>query len=82
MIDALATHPRRWAAQYGLLLAGALIVIPLLAGRTPSVTGGVATGLGVGIVFWGVGILLKRQRAAAARGESDEGRTLSRAPLD
>ena len=67
-IDAMAAHPRRWAAQFGLALAGALIVIPLLAGRTPSITGAVATGIAVGIVFWGVGSLLQRQRDAAEQG--------------
>ena len=66
MIDAMAAHPRRWAARFGLALAGGLIVVPLFAGRTPSVTGAVATGVGVGLVFRGVGHLLRRQRDAAA----------------
>ena len=70
MMDAMAAHPRRWAAQFGSALAGALIVVPLLAGRTPSVTGAVVTGIGVAIVFWGVGNLLQRQRDAAA-GQGD-----------
>ena len=67
MMDAMAAHPGRWAAQYGIALAAALLVVPLLAGRTPSVTGAVATGIGVGIVFWGVGNLLRRQRDAGAK---------------
>lgn len=70
MMDAMAAHPGRWAAHYGLALAGAMIIVPLLAGTTPSVTGAVATGIGVGIVFWGVGRLLKRQRDAAPKGGS------------
>ena len=68
MMDAMAGHDGRWAAQYGLTVGGAMIIVPLLAGTTPSVTGAVATGIGVGIVFWGVGSLLKRQRDAAPKG--------------
>ena len=64
-IEALAAHPRRWPALLGLALAVAHIVVPLLAGRTPSITLAAATGVGVGLVFWGVGSLLKRQRSAA-----------------
>lgn len=67
MMDAMSAHPGRWAARYGIAVAAALLVVPLLAGRTPSATGAVATGIGVGIVFWGVGNLLKRQRDAAAK---------------
>ena len=84
-IDALAAHPRRAAALCGLALAGAQVVAPLLAGGTPSATGAAATGIAVGLVFWGVGSLLRRQRDAAAEWVSDaerSGRTEERKAIN
>lgn len=75
MIDALAARPRRWAALCGLALAGARVVASLLAGGTPSVAGAAAAGIAVGLVFWGVGILLQRQRDAAAEWPRTQSRT-------
>ena len=66
MIDEFATHPRRWAALFGLAVAGARLIVSVLAGGTASVTGAAAIGIAVGLVFWGVGSLLKRQRDAAS----------------
>ncbi len=72
-IEALAAHPRRWPALFGLALAVAHIVVPLLAGRTPSITLAAATGVGVGLVFWGLGSLLKQQRRPPGNGPPARG---------
>lgn len=65
-IDALAAHPGRAAALYGLVVAVAQVIAPLLTGGTTSTTRAAATGISVCLVFWGVGSLLRRQSDAAA----------------
>ena len=61
--DELAAHPLRWGVLNGLGMGGCTFLGTLYwEGWKLSVTFALASGIAGGLTWWGLGILLRRQR--------------------